>query len=546
MPTKPRILAGVLMLSTALLAAAPTRPPQEKGAAFAGNRYLLIVENSASMEKRDEGLRQTVFDVVNTGLRGRMESGDTFGIWTFNVTVDNRFPMQVWEGASRLDLGTRVNTFLRNQGYHKRGRLDAVMIDVSAVGESVGELTVVLFTDGNDRMEGTPFDREINALYRQLSSPVAKQKLPLLTGLTIRGGQYVAYSVVAAGDPLTLPPPPERLRPKQSPASRNPRTAVAIATNAPARRVAPIIMSKDGKDPEADRDLASNPPDAAVPAPVPQTGAHPTRSTVASAPLASTNSQAAPNKQAASPAESTTRAVASNNPTPAPSQTGTASTNKPAPAASTAVGVSEETSPTSPPRSSLLPSSAAKAPTPPQPLASAPPTAAAPASPSPAASRPGDAFAQPSAPIASLRGFTLEQLTQAMSFATESAQRGNRVSGPGSSAGPGAPPPVLTDPPSPLVGAKPMLPTPASSITAHARENRSETLGSVHSPALGGGVHPRSTALLGGAVLMFLGSALGIWACWRRARKKSEGSYISRAMPRAGDGGTPAGRRSSR
>ena len=129
-----------LSLVAATLCIGIARAAQEKTATPTGNRYLFIVENSSAMEKRDVALRQAVFDLVNTGVRGRMQSGDTFGIWTFNTGVDTRFPMQTWDASARLDLGTRVNTFLRNQGYHKRSRLTEVMLDLANVVGSVSDL----------------------------------------------------------------------------------------------------------------------------------------------------------------------------------------------------------------------------------------------------------------------------------------------------------------------------------------------------------------------------------------------------------------------
>ena len=501
-PKKAQILVAALILSTALLSAAPPQALQEKSAPPTGNRYLLIVENSATMEKRDDGLRQTVFDFVNTGFRGRMEAGDTFGVWTFNATVDSRFPMQMWDSRARLDLGTRVNTFLRNQGYLKRAKLNAAMIDVSAVGESVSDLTVVMLTDGNDRMEGTPFDCEINALYRQLNPQMAKQKLPVVTGLTIRAGQYVAYSVVAAGDPLTLPPPPERPRPKWSPGAKTPRSAVASVTNAPTRRVAPIIMTKDGKDPEAvDHDPAPTAP-ATSPAPT-------------MAPVAST---------VPTPSQSSTRSTATVSPElskPIP-VTPVVLPKAVIPSASTTVSLIASNASASVPHLPPLPST---------PTESVKASEAVKVSTTPILQHPGLA-------AISGNGFTWDQVTQSLRFSTESASLGQSSSPRATSAQAQVLAQTISrKEPAALVAMNSVLPMGPSRTTVHARSSSPETLGALVASPLSASTHGRSSPLLLGALLMFVGSLLGIWGFWTRANRGSRGSYISRAMPRPGDAG---------
>lgn len=512
---------------------------QEKSTSTTGNRFLFIVENSSAMSRRDLGLRQSIFELVNTGLRGHMQSGDTFGVWTFNTTVDTRFPMQTWEANARLDLGTRVNTFIRNQGYHKRSHLNEVMLDLANVAASVGDLTVVLLNDGNDKMSGTPFDREINDLYRQIAPDAAKDKLPVLTGLTIRGGTYVAYSVVSGGDPLELPPPPERPRPAKVP-SKPSKSAVASKT--PARVIPPIIITRDGKDPEAGDEPDVKPATKAVtvvsPA-APTSNRAPESVLPGSAQGVQTPSKTAdsvPPRVEPSPVRAASReekvAASSSNASNAATVTPLAqstSSSPPVPVATTAVPST---------------SSAALHPSPEKPsitVPATPPAASVPVS-APVPQSAGEAARavdRPAVagPVTSLSGtqatFTLQQITQSIQQVASSRPTPETGEAEKTKAPTGKT--LETSGSAPMVGGHPVVPF---AVTAHARDVASMP---VSGPA-GAGAGRSLITLLAAVGLL----AVGAGAMWLHVRKASTsgGSSISRAMPRSPNPGTPGGDRS--
>src|SRR5215472_6554827 len=65
----------------------------EASAALSSNRYLFIVETSRAMQKREEGLKQAVTNLLGSGMRGQLQSGDTVGLWTYNNELHaGRFP----------------------------------------------------------------------------------------------------------------------------------------------------------------------------------------------------------------------------------------------------------------------------------------------------------------------------------------------------------------------------------------------------------------------------------------------------------------------
>ena len=529
----PGFRAVGLSLVAATLCIGIARAAQEKIATPTGNRYLFIVENSSAMEKRDVALRQAVFDLVNTGVRGRMQSGDTFGIWTFNTGVDTRFPMQTWDASARLDLGTRVNTFLRNQGYHKRSRLTEVMLDLANVAGAVGDLTVVILNDANDKMAGTPFDGEINDLYKQIAPDSEKEKLPVLTGFTIRGGNYVAYSVVPAGQPLRLPPPPERPKPARA-GPKAPKTAVAVKT--PPRVIPPIIITRTGKDPEAEREaaeaasaLAAN----SAPSPAAAAGVSPTSPTTTAPSVVAAVSQAqTPPPASVTPplpdGVATVRGSALEAPTSqvAPSKPGNPTQNPEPPAANKA----------SPEGRSILPSQTFFPPAPHAESTKLPVGAHAHA-PAPAT----NVLKEPATAT-----WTLQQLTQSISGTPLSPQsvgtgtRGSQTAPPelaASLSGTSATPQAW----GPMIGSRPpLLP---GAVTARAREKPS--LGSATGAGgfeMGGS---RSWWLLLAAMALLATGAMAMRAHLNRSGGGG-GSSISQAMPRATPSPTEAHARSKR
>jgi hypothetical protein len=235
-PSFPRLaLCTVLLLLPVDAWPAPEQAASSAKAAQSGNRYLIVVENSASMQKRDERLRQAVFDLVYSGILGRLEAGDTFGLWLYNSDVDPRFPMQIWDPAARLDLGTRVNTFVRDRGYQHRANPEELARSLGSVVESVGDLTVVIFSDGNDKMTGTPFDREINAFYRELGPELEKAREPFITALVYERRQLVAYAVARPGETLSLPPPTRTSSGRKPGQGRRPAAEMAEGPETPAK-----------------------------------------------------------------------------------------------------------------------------------------------------------------------------------------------------------------------------------------------------------------------------------------------------------------------
>ena len=61
------------------LSAAGPESPAEKP-----ERYLIVVETSASMKRCTENTRTAVNRLLYSGMSGELRPGDSIGLWTFN------------------------------------------------------------------------------------------------------------------------------------------------------------------------------------------------------------------------------------------------------------------------------------------------------------------------------------------------------------------------------------------------------------------------------------------------------------------------------
>jgi hypothetical protein len=176
-----------------------------------GNRFLIMVETSASMGSRKEGTLKALSDLLASGMQGQLRDGDTIGLWTFDQDLHaGRFPLQHWSGQDKGAAAGRLLSFVNGQKCEGQANLDKALMPLQRVLKNSASLTVILISDGEDKIHGTPFDDPINAYYTRWHKEQQKARLPFVTVLRAKAGQLTDYSVTAAPWPLEMPePPPE-------------------------------------------------------------------------------------------------------------------------------------------------------------------------------------------------------------------------------------------------------------------------------------------------------------------------------------------------
>ena len=168
-----------------------------------------MVDTSLSMRARADGLLQTVEALLASGLDGRLRPGDSIGLWTFNQEVyAGRFPLQTWTPSTRTAVTANVLEFLRNQRYEKKTDLDLVLRKALPLVRGSQTITLVLFTDGEEPVRGTPFDDDINAVFRESRREQARVRMPFVTVLRAENRQFARHAVGLPPWRIQIPPLP--------------------------------------------------------------------------------------------------------------------------------------------------------------------------------------------------------------------------------------------------------------------------------------------------------------------------------------------------
>ncbi|MCL4181572.1 MAG: hypothetical protein KJ072_28020, partial [Verrucomicrobia bacterium] len=201
-----RVITG-LWLSVALAGQcqAAGEPPAEPPV----YRYLFLVEAGASMARQKDVALDTVHQLILSRMNGRIQRGDVLGIWPFKSQVDRKLTRPIhWSPVEARDLANFIYRKLRDLDFSKESKLEAALTAAAAEASRGEALTVFLITSGTDPVRGTPFDREINAVFEQHREGMIKAKRPFVCALVYEGGELVAQAVTPGGMTIFIPPSP--------------------------------------------------------------------------------------------------------------------------------------------------------------------------------------------------------------------------------------------------------------------------------------------------------------------------------------------------
>jgi hypothetical protein len=214
-----------------------------------GRRFLFIVDVSSGMKPLDAALRETLFDLIYSGARGQMTNGDTYGLWLAGDKLDTSFPMETWKEKFAVELGAKAVSHVKDRGLKGRANLLPAFVDMNRVVKNVGDLTVILISNGETPLTGTPYDEFINARTRELVVPMKAKKATINTVLVAQEGKFVAWAVNSPQFLIEIPhvavkPKPAKVEP---PVARPAVVAQPAKVTPPPPRVAanPIIITRE-------------------------------------------------------------------------------------------------------------------------------------------------------------------------------------------------------------------------------------------------------------------------------------------------------------
>lgn len=241
------LLAGGSSLPSALVRVNTSSIPESIPPAPHGHKFLFLMDASDSMKRFPDRGRRALFDLIDSGLSGQMQVGDTFGLWAFNTRLfTGEYPMQVWDPTNHLWLATSSSNYLSGLNYSGRSRLDVVVQSLTNIVAQVRDVNILIISDDRASMRGTPFDEPINEIYTKRAREMKREEKPFVTMLLARNGEFVTAQVLLAGEPIRLPERPAAL-PWPLPPSPPPPAAPRTNTVRQVQRPKPAAPPPSGR-----------------------------------------------------------------------------------------------------------------------------------------------------------------------------------------------------------------------------------------------------------------------------------------------------------
>jgi hypothetical protein len=284
----------------------------------------------------------------STGADGQLQPGDSVAVWLVNQQVNGQFPTFAAGATNTGVIVSNLVGYLQRQRYATTSQLAVLQAPLNHVVAGSRRLTVILFTDGQSGIAGTPYDDGVNQTFRDVQADRRKNQQPVVVVMRSQMGKFAGCTLGFPPGDISFPPFPALPAP---PVVTNPPKVASPPVPPPAAESLVIVGNKvvsgAGTNQEthvtsANPMIASNPPPAAPATNFPAV-APATNNLAASASLAANNPPPAPavNPSASAP-------VATNLPVTAPLLI---SNPPPAPAAPPAkTGMTADASPAIPPK----------------------------------------------------------------------------------------------------------------------------------------------------------------------------------------------------
>lgn len=238
-----RLASLTLLLLTSLPVSAQTNAP----VSFP-DRYLFIVDTSAAMRRRAPAVQKAVENLLRSSMAAQLQRGDTLGVWTFNDQLyAGRLPLQNWTPETADLITSNVVRYLKAQTYTGESRFEAVVPTLRRIVGDSPRLTILLVSDGNEPITGTPFDAEIKRALDSKAREQEKARMPFVTVLRAVRGRIANATVNLAPWPVEFPrfPPEPKVveapKPEPKPKPEPPRPTVPNL----------IVIGNKKKEPEA-------------------------------------------------------------------------------------------------------------------------------------------------------------------------------------------------------------------------------------------------------------------------------------------------------
>jgi hypothetical protein len=209
-------VAAALLAGFFLTPAGRAQPEPE----ITDSRFLFIFDTSADMKKRLPAVQTELIQLLSTSLGSQLRGGDSIGVWTFDKDLrTGQFPLLHWSPDDAVTIAASINKLVGKQRYANGTSFNALQPLLNQVIQSSERLTVLIFCDGEDEINWTPYDPGINEVFQQRLAEEKKSRQPFVLVLRTQFGQYAGCTVNFPPGMVSFPefPPPPVLEPVSPP-----------------------------------------------------------------------------------------------------------------------------------------------------------------------------------------------------------------------------------------------------------------------------------------------------------------------------------------
>lgn len=171
--------------------------------------YLFLVDTSFSMARQRLTLTNALASLILSGVHGQIRPGQIISVCTFNDIVHaRRLSGELWTPDQSQGLAQRAVQLVKSQRFEKQTRLEVAVEEMLRAIQTAPALTIFLFSDGDERISNTPFDRTLNRVYQEQGPASRRARKPIITTFVARAGRLTDWSVALAGETITIPGAP--------------------------------------------------------------------------------------------------------------------------------------------------------------------------------------------------------------------------------------------------------------------------------------------------------------------------------------------------
>jgi hypothetical protein len=178
-------------------------------------RWLLVFDTSVIMKNWLPATTTEAEDLFISSMGGQLHEGDSVGVWTFDEKLHAaEYPQFMWIPTQAASAASDINRFLDHVTYLGKTKFAALEPALRHVIAHSQRLTIVIFCDGQDTFKLTPYDHDINGIFKQMKASRKKLQQPFVIAIRTQNGQFIGATVnIPPGniDFPTFPPLPEEI-----------------------------------------------------------------------------------------------------------------------------------------------------------------------------------------------------------------------------------------------------------------------------------------------------------------------------------------------